>query len=162
MQAWLQSSERPGPAAPERVLRILFSEDGRFLFCTTDKDLRIFDWETILASNEEWPEPRFRPALEADGLDMKGTILALAEDARRNLLLVGTDRGEIGAVDLETGSGRTLLKIPGHIPIGGMGLSTDGTALYTVLRPEIGRTEPGPRKAARFLVWDYARIEAQL
>jgi hypothetical protein len=161
VQAWLQSSGFPRSAPVEHARRILFSGDGRLLFCTTGADLRIFDWDALLASNQEFPEPRFLLAPEGHRPDTKETIVALVEDPRRNLLLIGTDQGRIGAVDLETGSQRTMLQIPGALPIGEMGLSTDGTVLYTTLCPEIARTEPGPRKPARFLVWDYARMEAQ-
>ena len=40
-----------------------------------------------------------------------------------------------------------------------MGLSTDGTALYTSLRPDtIWTLERKPPKPAQFLVWDYTQI----
>jgi hypothetical protein len=180
VEGWRKESEARGPEPSEYPQRVLFSENGRLLFCATAKGLRIFDWEALLASDEESPAPRFRLDLEIQDFvpsawkgeeiveawkkhasRKQGTILALAEDPRRNRLLFGTDSGKIGAVDLETGSERTLLNIPGETPVGEMGLSTDGTALYTTLRPDIGTIEPGPREAARFLVWDYTKIGAQ-
>jgi hypothetical protein len=89
----------------------------------------------------------------------KRSILALAEDPRRNLLLFGTGGGRIGAVDLETGSERTLLEIPGEMAVDGMGLSTNGTALYTSLGPDTILTlERKPPKPTQFLVWDYTEI----
>ena len=89
----------------------------------------------------------------------KRSILGLAEDPRRNLLLFGTGGGKIGALNLETGSERTLLEIPGEMAVDGMGLSANGTALYTTLSPDtIGTLERRPPKPTQFLVWDYKQI----
>ena len=176
LEGWRKRSEARGPQPSEQPCRVLFSQNGRLLFCVTDKGLRIFDWEPLLASAEESPAPRFRLDLETpdfdasawkgagiaeawkkhDRLRQQKKIFALAEDPRRNLLLFGTGGGKIGAVDLETGSDRTLLTIPGEMMVSDMGLSTDGAVLYTKLRP--ASVEVGLKNRSRLLLWDYDRL----
>ena len=149
---WMEESATSRP-----TYRLAFSESGKFLFSSADMALRVYDWEGLLASNENSPEPLHRLDLlpsypTSSGAESKGLILTLTEDAAAHLLLLGTHGGKIGVLDLETGRARLLLNIPGAEPIDVMALSRDRTALFVLCRKD------RKGRAGHFMVWDYAKL----
>lgn len=144
-------------ATSRPTYRLAFSESGKLLFSSADMALRVYEWEGLLASKENSPEPLHRLDLlpsypTSSGAESKGLILTLTEDAAAHLLLLGTHGGKIGVLDLETRRARLLLNIPGAEPIDVMALSRDRTALFVLCRKD------RKGRAGHFMVWDYAKL----
>ena len=160
---------------PEPVMRMQVSSDGRSLFCATGRDLRVFDWQSILEDTDGAPAPRHRFDFAAEDelrnpvdpdtltfatLLLQGSVrvLALEEDTQRKVLLFATTKGEIAELDLATGRKRTLLTLPDEGPIAAMGLSNDRRTLYTFVNPKLALVARARRRQPRLCLWNYDEL----
>ncbi len=153
---------------------LLFSRDGRFLFCGTNKGAWVYDWQPLLASTGLYPGAiyRFRPnptSVMFDAADLDTAVLDLAHDPVTNRLLLACGDGNIRQMDLATGRESVLLAIPEAFPVRSLGLSTDGALLYTIESPRLGELRAmseDPRAASipddrpdTLRIWDYRKLE---
>jgi len=164
-EEWKKTALKNMSVSAEGVRRVQFSKDGRFLFCATDRAVWVFDWQA-LASDEESPKPLYRCCPVPDSseagifgnVDTKRMVLGLAHDEIRNHLLFGVGDGTVREMDLARGDVRVLLKIPDALPVLQLGLSSDGSALYTILCPFFKDLSQTDRPPNRFQIWDYAKL----
>jgi len=167
-EQWKAEALHPETVSTEAVRHILFSADGRFLFCATVRAGWIFNWETLLASGEPTPKPlhRFCPHPDTSykgifvNLDTERMVFSLAHDVLRGLLLLGTGDGAIHQIDLGAGASRLLMQMPDALPVLELGFSRDGTALYAILCPFFKDLSQPDRPPNRFQIYDCSKLRA--
>jgi hypothetical protein len=152
------------PMGAERPTCLECGPDGRFLFCATDKGVRVFAWENLLTASEVTPPPVLSAAaqpatvqLSQGPMTMPGHIHALAHDAGADRLLLGGVDGRVRFLDLKSGREGVLLDPPERAAILRMALSRDGSALCCTCMPDLfgdGRS----RKPPLIQVWNYSAL----
>ena len=161
---------------------LLFSRDGRSLFCGTNRGVWIYDWQALLASDSLYPIPLRRHQASRATFnpfsppDRGAEVLDMAQDAAGNRLLMASGNGIIRQMDLASGEVTVLLAIPEPNPVTRLGFSGDGALLYTVESPRLGNTQrnmdaflqggwvPKPLEDDRpdiLRIWDYRGLSKQ-
>jgi len=180
------------PVTAEAPNAFLFSPDGRYLICGTDKAAWVFRWRTLLAMGVETPPAvyRYRPESKPTGMPLGflmptigGGVGALAYDAETNSALLGCGDGVVRRMDLASGEVSTLLTVPGGNYVRSMALSADGSLLSTEdvsmhnLQNMMAARTGWDRLAAavklavgfknddprgRMMIWDYRKLRGDL
>jgi hypothetical protein len=165
-----EARNRPGVESEaikgsEQSASLLCSPDGRWLFCGTDRGLRVYDWAELLAAKEITPPPRHRVDIapvtvetESGPMPMDGRVQALAFDPTANRLLFAAVDGVIRCLDLSGGLHRTLLEIPSKTPVYQMEHSSERQYLCCTTY-EMHRNHNGP---PTLQVWNYSRLAERL
>jgi WD40 repeat protein len=160
--------ESSGITGTELPFSMLCSPNGRWLFCGTERGLRVYDWSELSAAKETTPPPRYQVdgapvTVERGSQSMleETRIRALAFDESANrLLFAGTD-GVIRCLDLANGLHRTLLVLPGKTQVWEIGFSSNQRYLCCTIAPPVieDMSHNGPPSLQ---VWDYARLIEQM
>jgi hypothetical protein len=175
------------PLTAEQPEAFLFSPDGRYLICGTNKAAWVFRWRSLLASGVETPPAVYRYRSESKASEMPMAFMfptdfsagvgALAYDADTNCALLGCGDGVVRKMDLASGEVSTLLTVPGGNRIQSMALSSDGSLLCTVdvsmhdLQNRMTALMGGSPVAAavqdeerrdRMMIWDYRKLRLDL
>jgi len=156
------------PQGTEQVTALECSPDGRLVFCATDRGVRVFAWDALLAAKGQTPAPVLAVASEpvtveaGRGMAVSHRIGAwgLAHDAAGNRLLFGGLEGKVGFLDLVTGRSGTLLDPPGRPAVQRLGLSRDRGSLCCTCQPDL--LVQRKRRPALLQVWNYAALEQRL
>jgi WD40 repeat protein len=176
-------TETEEPLTAEDPRAFLFSADGQYLVCGTDKSAWAFRWRTLLASGVETPPAlyRYQPESKSSGMpmaflmqtDFSAGVGALEYDAETNSALLGCADGVVRQMNLTSGEVSTLLTVPGGNAIQRLTLSADGSLLSAVdvsmhdLQRRMAAMMGGSSLAAavrddeprdRMTIWDYRKI----
>lgn len=146
----------------EQVFDLGFSPDGKQLFVASD-GIRVFDWEKILAAQDDTPPPEFfvnAPKVDENDLNAKPYAYSVRFDPRRNLLLSGCLAGTVQYLSPATGRSGTLLKVPGEVAITRLELTADGRALCCHCVSGLGRhRSKGNNERSDYLqIWNYPAL----
>ncbi len=146
----------------EQVFDLGFSPDGKQLFVASD-GIRVFDWEKILAAQDDTPPPEFfvnAPKVDDNDLNAKPYAYSVRFDPRRNLLLSGCLAGTVQYLSPATGRSGTLLKVPGEVAITRLELTADGKALCCHCVSGLGRHRSrGNNEGSDYLqIWNYPAL----
>lgn len=172
--ARLKEGKLPPPRrGNETVATVGFSRDGRWIWCGTDKGLRVYEWSAVAAATgDQMPEPRWAyPASEsgAAGSDTgntmppasSGPIYAIAEDPSGNAIFFGGFAGSLYRMDLTTGETRALATLPDGGAITGICAALDGSAIGVCSRPGMGsRPSSEADDRAVWQIWSYSALLA--
>jgi hypothetical protein len=180
------------PLTAEDPHVFLFSADGRYLVCGTNKAAWVFRWRTLLALGVETPPAVYRYRMESKPTGMPlgflmptigGGVGSLVYDAETNCALLGCADGVVRRMDLASGEVSTLLTVPGANYIRSMALSADGSLLSTEdvamhnLQNMVAARTGWDRLAAalklavgfkdddprgRMMIWDYRKLRGHL
>ncbi|HQR41696.1 MAG TPA: hypothetical protein PLX97_03405, partial [Gemmatales bacterium] len=147
----------------EQIMAMGYSAELGLLAVGTSHGLRVYEWQSIAQSQEEYPRPRWAVSVEGPASIVRETVTtnnyvnALAFDAERNWLLYGGLAGNIFMLDLNCGVSQPLLRLPGSLAVLGLSFTSDRKHLIVV-------TRPGPLSRAlqnqlfELAIWDYQRI----
>ena len=139
------------PQPVEHVADAGFSRDGRWLWCGTAAGLRVYDWASVpRAAESELTDPHW--TFQAN------YIFATAEEVDASGIVFGGRSGSLYRLDLKTGHGRELLKLPGDVSILRLTMSADGQTLgiSTRTRPD-SETRHSDEKWG-WQIWSYPRL----
>jgi hypothetical protein len=159
----LKAGKLPAPReGNERVLCAGFTADGNHLWCGTDRGIRVYDWEAVLAApgNSPMPEPRISHtplSISAAG-SAPAMIYAAAEVPGQNSLLFGGYAGQLCQVDLPTGSVRELAVPPDGGAIVGIIVSSDKSAVGVCSRPSLGAGDASDDERAVWEIWSLSAL----
>ncbi len=149
----------------ERPFRVGFARGGELLlWCATDKGLRVYDWQAVLASDTHLPEPTMR--FDSIGQDEHGLpqsyIYAAAETADGALVFGGLSE-VVYRMDLSTGETRELLKPPEGGAVMHLALTAGGRYLGITTRPGFPGSRVSPDKQSQvWQVWDYEALVGRM
>jgi hypothetical protein len=143
----------------EHLFDVQFNPSGEKLFVAT-KGMRVFDWNDLLAANEDAPPPELSleaPNHEPADPNSRPYAYSVRFDARRNLLLSSSLAGTIQYLNTENGQSGTLLKLPDEVSIWRLELTTDGGALccHCGSRPSAKSLN---EKFSSVQVWNYPAL----
>jgi hypothetical protein len=140
-----QTKETPG--------RLAFNDNGKLLFCATNKGLLVFDWEALLAQQDETPPPQFSID-SGNEKEYGGHVYGLALDVRRKRVLFCGLEGKVRFLDTQTGRTGTLLDIPGHPAVLGIELSKDHSTICCHCLSREENREP----VSWLQIWNYRAL----
>jgi hypothetical protein len=153
----------PAAHGAERPSCLECSADGRFLVCATDKGVRVFAWDELLAAANSTPPPVFSVGAEPVAVEMgqgtatvPGHFLALVHDAAGGRLLFSGVEGKVRFLDLQSGQTGVLLDPPGRPGILRLGLSRDRSSLCCLCQP--GLFDGRHPQAPVLQLWNYATL----
>lgn len=133
--------------AVERISNMKFSKDGELLFCGTNNGLRVYHWDDLNEGSEDVTHVAFSFAAKMtrrDGEEYPAYVYALEEDSARQRLLFGGMDGVLHALDINSGSVRSLHVMPQREEILACQLSSDGQAIACHCRKSWdGNQKPG-------------------
>jgi WD40 repeat protein len=126
-------SELPGAGAQstELVMCVGFSRDGQFLYCGTNRGLRVYAWDSFPRGPDSvTPAPvwQYSPRAES-GQEFHQQVNAIVEDVDGSGLVFGGWSGKIARLDLRTGEVQPLVSLPGDGGIHSLAISRGGEAL---------------------------------
>lgn len=124
--------------AKESIISLGVSGDGRWLWCGTDKGLRVFDWSTaVMEPTETMPDAvhAFEAAATSETGLPRGCIYTTAEQIGADAILFGGLSGALCRMDLQTGQVEQLLALPEQAALFQVVCSADGAAIGTVSSP---------------------------
>ncbi|HEV8607152.1 MAG TPA: hypothetical protein VGQ99_17565 [Tepidisphaeraceae bacterium] len=155
-----EGSEFMEPSGQENPACVGFSNDGRWLFCGTDRGMRVYDWQTVINTpKNERPQPKWKhdsPALETgQSLDF---VYSLASEPNGTGVLFGGLSGIVFRMDLSTGTTMQLFTMPDEVPVMSMLFSADGAVLATTCFPGIKRNARRPDTRQILRLWDYLAL----
>lgn len=147
------------PRGNETVMCLGLSRDGRWLWCGTDKGLRVYEWPAVLAAaGDGMPPPAWAhdAARENEFGVRYGLVYAAAGEPDGRGVVFGGYAGKVFRMDLATGDVWEVLSPPEDAAIVGLALSRDGRALGVVTRPWLVSRQrvPGDVRAT-WQVWAY-------
>lgn len=138
----------------ERVGMMRFSADGTLLFCSTDKGLRVYEWEGVRSGGEDVQRTKFQHQsmwTRSDGYQFPAQVYALDEDTRRNQLIFGGMDGVLRQMDLANGKVETLFEIPEKGGILELKVNADSSAVACLCRSDMAAT-PGVMPPTLYVV----------
>jgi hypothetical protein len=145
----------------ERPSCLTISRDGRLLCLGTDRGVRVFAWEAVLAANTYLPEPVFQfdsAIMPAENNPYGfGLIYTMAVHEGGRQLIFGGIAGRIDSLDLTTGRHRVVCDLPGNPAVLRLCLSSDEANLACCVQPNLlahGRDERPPE----LHIWDFAAL----
>lgn len=147
------------PVRGEEVpLSILFSRDGRTLWCGTDHGVRGYDWEDVLeADSDDMPAARW--AHETAGLNQQRAgssfVHALAQEPGSEAIVFGGLADEVMRLDTSDGEVRSILKLKQGSMVSQLLFSRDGTALGVTCLPQ---SESGKESRSVWQTWAYGKL----
>jgi hypothetical protein len=156
LQAMQEGSPRVMPTqAVERVSTAGFSRDGRWLWCGTERGLRVYDWASVPRdAGSELRDPHWKYT--------ETFTYAVAEEVDAAGLVFGGISGTLYRLDLTTGQTRELLKLPGDVSIYLLTMSADGQSLgiSTRTRPNSKARRKGEKWG--WQIWSYPQLRGPL
>jgi hypothetical protein len=151
----------PPPQANESVFSAGFSRDGRWLFCSTNSGLRVYEWSRVpRVSGSNMPSPVWKFDIPRDAsVYVPSHIHAMAEEVDASALLFACG-SQINRLDLSSGETRELLRLPGNSIVYQLAMSVDGTTLGVASRDlPLPRSARSRRTAKQYWdVWSLARL----
>lgn len=161
-RASLQSAKDGIAAAPARgeevPLSILFSRDGRTLWCGTDQGVRGYNWQEVLEADPD-DMPAARWAHEPAGLNQQGArssfVHALAQEPGSDAVVFGGLADEVMRLDPSNGEVRSILKLKQGCTVSRLLFSGDGTALGMNC---LLQSESGKESRSVWQVWAYGKL----
>jgi hypothetical protein len=152
-----RSEDESGYHPHENANSLTFSPDGRLLICTMDRGLRVFQWEEVVAAENELPAPMV--AVDGELVELGWSLHRQAYsavcDADRKLILWGGLENKIHLLDLVDGDKSTLFELPEGASVTRLALLTKANILCceaTAIHDQHAR----PR--AKLLLLDYPRL----
>jgi hypothetical protein len=139
---------------PQSVLRVGdagFSRDGRWLWCTTDCGLRVYDWESVPRdAGTELTDPHWKVT--------ENRITAVAEEVDAAGLVFGGLSGILYRLDLHTGQDHELFKLPGDVSIVHLTMSADGQTLGISTRTRPSSKVRHSDQKYSWQIWSYPEV----
>ena len=161
--------EKPSPPvhpANEGVNFVGFSRDGRWLWCGTDKGLRVYEWYSVPREvGADMPQPAWSfefPTRNSPGRT-NNYVYAVAEEVGGAAIVFGGGNGRLYRLDLSDGATRELVKLPGERWIIGLLMSADGMTLGIASR-EVSASPRTRSRADNSSTWEicsYPRLRGQ-
>jgi len=149
------------PQAREPVLSVGFSRDGRWLFCSTNLGLRVYEWSAVpRTTGANMPLAVWRYNISHDAsIYVPSHIHAMAEESDAPALIFACGC-KINRMDLSSGETREILKLPGDSTIYQLQVSLDGTWLGVASRDLALSATGRSRRAANqyWEVWSLPRL----
>lgn len=143
----------------ERPFSIGFAGDGEWFWCATDKGVRVYDWQAVVAAGDEMPAAAMQFEPPGDPERMPQTYIYSAVEAGDGALLFGGLTDVVYRMDLATGEVRELLVPPEGGAIRHLAMSLDGDSLGVVSSPGFPETHGDPAKQSHvWEVWSYSAI----
>jgi|GEM_PF-3020478 len=148
----------------ERPFRLGFARSGSLAWCATDKGLRVYDWQAVLAATPEMPSPVMQ--FEPTGNGEHGLPLSLIYDATEaadDAIVFGGLSGVLYRLDLKSGETRQLLQPPEGGALMHLAMTRDGRCLGMTTCPGFPSIGGGGAKQTQvWQVWDYAKLTEKL
>jgi hypothetical protein len=141
----------------ENATSLTFSPDGKLLICTMDRGLRVFQWDEVVAAENELPAPTV--AVDGELVDVGWSLLRQAYsavcDADRKLILWGGLENKIHLLDLVDGNESTLFELPEGASVTRLALLTKANILCCEATAIHGQKS---RPRTKLLLLDYPRL----
>lgn len=156
------ASEHRAPALQgnEQVMAVGFSADGHWLWCGTNKGLRVYAWEDVVSvDGEEMPVAKWQfnpPEAEESGFD--GYVYAAAEIADRGEIVFGGLAGKLYRMSLATGSVQELMTMPESASVISLHVSRDGMVLGVAGRKLRGVGRGSNSQQGHWSTWSYPAV----
>ncbi|MHB1768378.1 MAG: WD40 repeat domain-containing protein [Phycisphaerae bacterium] len=156
----------PDPQPNERVSCAGFSRDGHWLWCGTDKGLRIYKWTSVPRADwADMPDPIWSfefPTRNSPGR-ANNYVYAVTEEVCGAAIVFGGGNGRLYRLDLSDGVTRELVKLPGERWIIGLSMSVDGMTLGIASREVSAspRTRSRADNSSTWEIWSYSRLRDQ-
>jgi hypothetical protein len=142
-----------------RMPRIVFSRDGRWLFCGTDSGLVVYQWHRLKESGKAaWlfvgpaNQPSQRPGYQVN---------AVAEDVQRNEVVFGGNDGWIRTLALKNGKVTNVFRLPGDTEAVGMELTKDGKGMGLIVMSTLPWAQRKRHNDTNWQMWNYAKLREQ-
>jgi hypothetical protein len=141
----------------ETPLCIHFSRHGQRMWCGTNRGLRGYLWNDVLAArSDEMPAPRWR--FNAEASTSTGYIYAIQEESNgAGVIFAGYD-GKMRRMDLPSGSVREILSVPDGGAIIDVCLSSDQSTVGIVTRPAMHEKAAMRNERCIWQVWSYSNL----
>ncbi len=144
----IQGNETPGC--------LCFSRDGTRLWCGTDKGLRGYMWEELLATKgNDMPAPRWH--FEPEGVNGIACVYAIEEEHDGKAIVFAGYDGKVRRMELATDEVYEILTVPDGGPVIDLCLSANGSALSIISRPGMWE-DFGGHNSGIWQAWAYAKL----
>ncbi len=156
----------PVHRASEGVDFVGFSRDGCWLWCCTNKGLRIYEWNSVpREAGADMPQPAWSfefPVRDSPGR-ANNYVYAVAEEVGGGAIVFGGGNGTLYRIDLSDGVTREIIKLPGERWIIGLSMSADGMTLGIASREVSAspRTRSRADNSSTWEIWSYSRLRDQ-
>lgn len=144
----------------KQVMTVGFSADGRWLWCGTNKGLRVYAWDDVMTTDgNEMPPSKwhFDPPGAAEPW-RSGYIYAATEAQNHNELVFGGINGKLYRMGLGSGAVQELMTMPEGEPILSIHLSRDCAVLGVASRVGMFRERGGRDERGVWSLWSYPAI----
>jgi hypothetical protein len=163
----LKSGKLPAaaPLGRERPFKVGFAMDGRWFWCTTDKGLRVYDWQAVLTAGENMPPTtyEFEPKGESEFSQHLSYIYSAGEVSGDDALVFGGLSEVLYRMSLTTGEVSELLRPPEGGAIMQVAVTVDGKSLGLATRPGFPDSRGDPSKQSTvWQVWSCSKLLEKL